>query len=157
MAYQRRGLVCSVRDGDAQSVHRINARGVSTVAVALMALVGAVACAQDPSFTDSRIIASSEPPIVREIVDDGRAIAESRCSSCHAVGLSGLSPNPAAPVFRTVLRRYHGQVLAQELIDGMSIAHAPMPVFQFDPKGADALIAYLESIQVKNGFGQNPM
>jgi cytochrome c len=157
MAYQRSDLFGSVRDAVSQSAHRIKARSLSTIAVFLMASVAAVACAQDPSFTDSRIIASSEPPIVREIVDDGCAIAESRCSSCHAVGLSGLSPNPAAPVFRTVLQRYHGQVLSQELIDGISIAHAPMPVFQFDPKGADALILYLESIQVKSGFGKNPM
>lgn len=157
MAYQGRDLVCSLRDGVEKAAHRISARGPSTVTVVLIASVVAVACAQDPSYMDSRVTASSEVPIVREIADDGRAIAESRCSSCHAVGSSGLSPNPAAPVFRTVLRRYHGQVLAQELIDGMSVAHAPMPVFQFDPKGADALIVYLESIQVKSGFGKNPM
>jgi hypothetical protein len=58
-------------------------------------------------------------------------IAESRWSSCHALGLDGQSPNPAVP---------------------------PMPVFQFDPKGADALIAYLKSTQVgKYGIGRNPM
>jgi len=30
----------------------------------------------------------------------------------------------------------------------MSVAHAPMPDFMLDPKGTDALIAYLVSIQV---------
>lgn len=80
------------------------------------------------------------------LVDDGREIAESQCATCHAVGTSGDSPNPRAPHFRTLLSRYHADVLQQELIEGIRVTH-PMPEFQFNPQGVDALIAYLQSIQ----------
>ena len=80
------------------------------------------------------------------LVQDGREIAEAQCSSCHAVGPYGDSPNPRSPTFRTLLSRYHADVLREELIAGIRVAH-PMPQFQFNPQGTDALIAYLESIQ----------
>lgn len=78
--------------------------------------------------------------------EDGRAIAESQCATCHAVRLDGQSPNPNAPVFRHILARYNEQALTEELIAGIQVAH-PMPTFQFNPQGADALVAYLRSIQ----------
>jgi mono/diheme cytochrome c family protein len=61
-----------------------------------------------------------------------------------------VSANPRAPVFRTILARYNRDVLTRELVDGMTVAHAPMPQFKFDPKGTDALVAYLQSIQVSS-------
>jgi mono/diheme cytochrome c family protein len=80
------------------------------------------------------------------LVNDGRAIAEAQCASCHAIGEYGESPVAAAPTFRTVLSRYRADVLEEELINGIRVTH-PMPDFQFNPQGADALIAYLQSIQ----------
>lgn len=84
------------------------------------------------------------------LIEDGRAIAEANCSSCHAVGTEGESPNPKAPVFRSVLSRYNPDVLNTELIIGMQVAHKPMPAFQFEPVAADALVAYLRSIQTSD-------
>lgn len=83
-------------------------------------------------------------------IEDGRAIAERNCASCHAIGRSGDSPNPAAPLFRSVLSRYKAEVLANELIQGMRVAHAPMPQFQFNPAATDSLIAYLRSVQTSD-------
>jgi mono/diheme cytochrome c family protein len=83
---------------------------------------------------------------VESMADDGRDIAEAECAGCHAVGPYGDSPVVAAPTFRTVLSRYRADVLEEELIAGIRVAH-PMPDFQFNPQGADALIAYLRSIQ----------
>lgn len=60
--------------------------------------------------------------------------------------LMATAPNAAAPVFRTVLSRYRAEVLREELISGIRVAH-PMPDFQFNPQGVDALIAYMQSIQ----------
>lgn len=80
------------------------------------------------------------------LAGDGRAIAEAQCAGCHSVGEYGESPNPTAPTFRTILSRYRADVLQEELISGIQVAH-PMPDFQFNPQGADALIAYLQSIQ----------
>jgi mono/diheme cytochrome c family protein len=79
---------------------------------------------------------------------DGRDIAMSECSSCHAVLETGASPNPDAPPFRTVLSRYNADVLEEELIAGIRVTH-PMPEFQLNPQGVDALIAYLRSIQTE--------
>lgn len=81
-----------------------------------------------------------------ELASDGRDIAEAECAACHAVGIYGESPNPQAPVFRTVFQRYDAAVLEQELIEGIRVSH-PMPEFQFNPQGTDALIAYLQTIQ----------
>ena len=77
---------------------------------------------------------------------DGRDIAEAQCAACHAVGPYGESPNPQAPVFRTILTRYNPNVLEEELIAGIRVSH-PMPEFQFNPQSTDALIQYLRSIQ----------
>lgn len=101
------------------------------------------------------------PPAVQDVsqtqalVNDGRDIAEAQCAACHAVGTYGVSPNPAAPVFRTLLSRYHADVLEQELIEGIQVAH-PMPEFQFNPQGADALIAFLHSVQVAPANADRP-
>ena len=109
--------------------------------LALMA-VGLAACAGAHQ-------AAPEDPAAA-IAADGRDIAEAQCAGCHAVGAYGESPNRAAPVFRHVLARYRPEVLEEELIAGIQVAH-PMPEFHFNPQGADALIAYLQSIQQPAG------
>ncbi|MBI1213562.1 MAG: c-type cytochrome [Alphaproteobacteria bacterium] len=119
----------------------------SLIAALLLSLATTVltGCVDDGMGTSP---SSRSAPSDPATVEDGRAIAEAQCSRCHAIGLEGMSPNPAAPVFRTILSRYDQDVLERELIDGMGVAHKPMPQFQFDPQGTDALIAYLRSIQV---------
>lgn len=99
----------------------------------LLALLGA--CANGTTEADRAALES-----------DGRDIAEAQCAACHAVGSYGESATPAAPPFRTILSRYRASVLEEELIAGIQVAH-PMPEFQFNPQGTDALIAYLQSIQ----------
>lgn len=103
--------------------------------LAIVAVLLLSACASDAEPTAQELLAS-----------DGRAIAEAQCAGCHAIGEFGESPNPDAPVFRSVLARYRADVLEEELINGIRVSH-PMPDFQFNPQGADALIAYLRSVQ----------
>ena len=93
-------------------------------------------------------VASRTSPARADLIADGRDIAEAQCAACHAVGVYGESPVAQAPVFRTVLSRYRAEVLDEELIQGIRVAH-PMPEFQFNPQGADSLIAYLQSIQTR--------
>lgn len=100
------------------------------------ALLLTAACASPP-----------QSPSQNALVRDGRDIAIAQCARCHAVGEYGESPAAGAPPFRTVLERYRPEVLEEELIAGISVSHA-MPDFQFNPQGADALIAYMRSIQV---------
>lgn len=90
--------------------------------------------------------AQTPGPTSTALVRDGRDIAEAQCAACHAVGEYGESPMPIAPPFRFVLSRYRADVLEEELIQGIQVNH-DMPGFQFNPQGADALIAYLQSIQ----------
>lgn len=98
-------------------------------------------------FVLSACAAQSDEQVSRQaLAEDGRAIAEAQCAACHSVGEYGASPNPAAPPLRHVLADHSGEVLAEELIQGIQVAH-PMPDFQFNPQGVDALIVYLQSIQ----------
>jgi mono/diheme cytochrome c family protein len=106
-------------------------------ACSLIALLALGACASDRSASDEDR---------RAQIEDGREIASAECAGCHAVGAYGESPMADAPPFRTVLSRYRANVLEEELIAGIQVTH-PMPEFQFNPQGTDALIAYLQSIQ----------
>ncbi|WP_395646692.1 c-type cytochrome [Terricaulis sp.] len=110
------------------------------VLAAAMAALLLTACVSQP--------APSAPAVDEQaaLAEDGRDIAEAQCSGCHAVGPYGESPNAAAPPFRSLLSQYHADVLEEELINGIRVAH-PMPAFQFNPQGVDALIAYLRSVQ----------
>jgi mono/diheme cytochrome c family protein len=115
--------------------------------ITVLALVfGLSACVEDSAGPPPPQALSSE----QAQIEDGRAVAERNCAACHAIGPTGESPNPAAPQFRSLLSRYKSEVLAQELIEGMRVAHAPMPQFQFNPAATDALIAYLRSVQTRD-------
>ena len=92
------------------------------------------ACATEPSSSDGRL-------------NSGRQIAETHCSSCHAVGVTGESPRPEAPSFRTLSRNYRVSTLEEALAEGISVGHPAMPAFQFQPVEIDSLVGYLESIQ----------
>jgi mono/diheme cytochrome c family protein len=124
-------------------------RAVWTVVLAL-GLTGCVDEATPVSAPPVRgAVSVRDPEMEAALIEDGRAIAEMHCASCHAIGTSGESPDPKAPWFRSVLSRYDVNVLETELILGMRVAHEPMPQFQFEPGGATALIAYLRSVQTR--------
>ena len=101
--------------------------GILPLALAL------VACATEPSSNSGQ--------------NAGRQIAETHCSSCHAVGVTGESPRPEAPSFRTLSRNYRVSTLEEALAEGISVGHPAMPAFQFQPDEIDSLVGYLESIQ----------
>ena len=61
--------------------------------------------------------------------------------------MSGDSPNPDAPPFRTLSSKYPVSDLAESLAEGIVSGHPEMPIFVFMPNDVDAIIAYLESIQ----------
>ena len=109
------------------------------------AMLALAACA-GPEETPPDPNAVSVGAELDALAQDGREIAEAECARCHAVGEYGDSPNPMAPTFRTVLSRYRSEVLQEELVNGIRVAH-PMPDFQFNAQSTDALIMYLQSIQ----------
>jgi cytochrome c len=77
----------------------------------------------------------------------GLQVAQDLCSSCHAVGRTGDSPTPAAPVFRTILAQYNPGALTVDLKRAAAISHRNMPTFVMTDQHAEDLVAYLVSIQ----------
>lgn len=78
----------------------------------------------------------------------GRALLASRCSHCHAITLAGDSPDREAPPFRTLGQKYPIEWLAEALAEGLFTGHPNMPEFVFAPQEINAILAYLQSIQV---------
>lgn len=79
-------------------------------------------------------------------VEQGRAIAERNCASCHAIDRKSASPRPGAPPLRDVLALYEADNLAYRFIEGMRVGHDDMPHFDFDVRAANSLIAYIGTI-----------
>lgn len=95
-------------------------------------------CAATPSADEAEQAAQ---------IADGRAIAERECATCHALDKSNLSPRADAPPMHELLAKYNQDVLANDLIEGIKLGHQDMPQFDFNVLAADALIAYLRSVQ----------
>jgi mono/diheme cytochrome c family protein len=87
------------------------------------------------------------PELDVDMVTTGRNIAVQQCSTCHGIDAEMTSPRREAPPLLSVLRRYDPDMLANDLIEGVRVGHDDMPRFDFDIKAADALIAYLKSIE----------
>lgn len=79
----------------------------------------------------------------------GKAIAQANCGKCHAIGLTGTSPNPKSPPFRTLSHKYPLSDLEEALAEGIVVGHegAEMPQFRLSTGQIEALLAYLGSIQ----------
>jgi mono/diheme cytochrome c family protein len=83
--------------------------------------------------------------------EEGRRIAEINCASCHAIGAAGESRHPMAPPFRTLSQNYPLNSLEEAFAEGILVGHPDMPDFQLEPGQIDHLIAYLNSIQSRQG------
>jgi mono/diheme cytochrome c family protein len=113
----------------------MQSRVVLVVSILALALAG---CAAPPSPGQVELQGQ---------VADGRAIAQRECATCHALDQSTASPRADAPPMRDLLARYDRDVLANDLIEGIKLGHQDMPQFDFNVIAADALVAYLRSIQ----------
>ncbi|WP_419951697.1 c-type cytochrome [Methylobacterium sp.] len=80
-------------------------------------------------------------------VKQGETIARTNCARCHAIGRLGSSPLREAPPFRELHVRYPVEDLAESLAEGITTGHPTMPEFRLEPDEADALIAYLKSLE----------
>jgi len=93
-------------------------------------------------------IAMALPAYAGTLEELGREIAELNCAGCHAVGLDGTSAHREAPPFRELSRRYPLDALEEAFAEGIYTGHPDMPAFEASPEQIDALLAYLETIQV---------
>jgi cytochrome c len=96
------------------------------------------------------LFALSAPPFshAETLQERGGVIAGGLCSRCHAIGKTGDSPHPAAPRFRMLDRQMDLSKLAQRIREGLLTGHEDMPMFRFGRNDADAMVAYIRSIQV---------
>ena len=78
---------------------------------------------------------------------EGHAIAARHCAQCHAIGPAGRSRHPEAIPFRRLSELYPIEGLEESLVEGLMTGHSDMPEFTLTPEGANALVAYLQSIQ----------
>ena len=77
----------------------------------------------------------------------GEVLARGLCSQCHAIGVMGKSPHPGAPRFRTLDNTTDLSKLARRMREGLMTGHEDMPTFRFGRDDADAMVAYIRSIQ----------
>jgi cytochrome c len=77
----------------------------------------------------------------------GQAFATGNCAGCHAIGLTGASPNPKAPTFRVVARKYRLADLEEGLAEGIVTGHNAMPEFILTPQQIDDLLAHLRRLK----------
>jgi cytochrome c len=82
-------------------------------------------------------------------IDAGHAVAERFCSRCHAIERTGGSPHKDAPPLRSIVAKGNVENLEEALGEGIVVGHPDMPQFQFGPRDAGALIAYLKSLSGK--------
>ena len=80
-------------------------------------------------------------------VRHGRALVKEFCGRCHAIGESGKSAHPDAPPFRTLGRSFDLDQFPRLLERGISSGHPDMPEFKFSLDDANAVRAYLRTIQ----------
>lgn len=83
------------------------------------------------------------------LVAQGKALVETNCARCHAIGMTDTGSHPDAPAFRTLSQRYPVDQLAEALAEGISTGHPDMPEFVASPQQIDAILAYIGSLQSK--------
>ena len=77
----------------------------------------------------------------------GKALLETMCARCHAVGRTGKSPLAEAPPFRAFGDKLYDTDFVQRLQDGLTTMHPGMPTFRFSRDDAEAAVNYLKAIQ----------
>jgi mono/diheme cytochrome c family protein len=80
-------------------------------------------------------------------VAHGRALVETNCARCHAIGLDDESTHPEAPAFRTLSERYPLDALEEAFVEGITTGHPDMPEFVATPDQIGAIISFLDTLQ----------
>jgi mono/diheme cytochrome c family protein len=107
-------------------------------------------CNSSPPANATPPVAGQSPASVAEI-ETGKRIVELQCVSCHAVRGADASRNPKAPPLRKLAERYPVAGLADAFALGIMTGHPDMPQFRLTRAQVAAIVAYLESIQTRQG------
>ena len=76
----------------------------------------------------------------------GRELAELLCARCHAIGPTGDSTNPQSPPFRTLEAKLTLEGVEDQIAEGLSLGHEPMPPWQFSSQQIVDLVSYIASL-----------
>jgi mono/diheme cytochrome c family protein len=92
-------------------------------------------------------LVSLEASALTALQQRGRVLARGLCGGCHATGKTGESPHVGAPRFRQIDRVVDLDKFPRRLREGLLGTHRDMPMFRFSRDDADALVAYLRTLQ----------
>lgn len=118
-----------------------------------LVLAGLTACGEEQEAPPAEETVAPSPSQDAALIENGRAIVEMQCATCHAIGVEDDSPRSDTPPLRTVLADYDPDALADDFREGIHVGHPDMPDFNLGPKGTDSVLAYLVSIQERDGEG----
>ncbi|MEQ1610113.1 MAG: cytochrome c [Hyphomonadaceae bacterium] len=104
--------------------------------------------ASDPAAEGSTMLAPNAAP---EQIERGKRIVQMQSVSCHAVRADHKSRNPNAPALRTLAEHYPVTGLEEAFALGIMTGHARMPDFRFGRDQIRDILAYLGSIQTRQG------
>lgn len=80
------------------------------------------------------------------LVETGRTLALSECSTCHAVGAGGGAPTTEAPSFISIAERYRNYRLDWELESISQVGHYRMRPKMLTSAEISALAAYIRTL-----------
>jgi mono/diheme cytochrome c family protein len=89
------------------------------------------------------IVTASAPAMADAL---GKALVETNCARCHAIGDHDSSDHPEAPPFRELSKRYPLDALEEAFAEGISVGHPDMPEFIATPRQIEAIIDYLGTL-----------
>lgn len=109
-----------------------------------MSPIAFLLAAMAPAMVGSPVEATQGPPATP--AERGRAIAETRCAACHAVGEDLSSPRRGAPAFRDLKGRFVPLTLERRLTDINETGHYDMPPLVLHTDQIEDVAAYLETL-----------
>ena len=77
----------------------------------------------------------------------GFDLLRTNCARCHAIDAASQSPEPKAPPFREVVKKYDPDALEEALAEGIVTGHEKMPEFAFEPQEITTIIVYLDTLK----------
>lgn len=99
------------------------------------------------AFAAALLVAGLADAGAQEPAARGRALLKEYCANCHAIDRLDTSPHRAAPPFRVIGESFDLDRFARQLRRGLASSHPDMPEFHFNGDDADAIVAYLRTIQ----------
>jgi mono/diheme cytochrome c family protein len=117
-----------------------------TATAAVLGAVAVIIAAPAMGANEADLDPAASEPSASATIDRGRAILETNCARCHAIGMEDSSYHEEAPPFRVVVTRYPPEDLAEALAEGIISGHPDMPEFVFQPDEIEAILAYLGTL-----------